>query len=163
MNKHPLMEHIKQSNLIEGVNSRKADKHSLEAWLWLEEQPKITHQNICGIHLRIMKGQMNTDDLGIYRRCNVQVGGRVAPHWEYVDALMDNVVYGLKTSKDPIAMHIQYEYVHPFPDGNGRTGRMLLWWHQIKLGQEPTLYKAKERWEYYELFGAPKGGPALMN
>ena len=162
-NEHPMLEHIKQSNLIEGVNSRKADRHSLEAWLWLEKQPEITHELIWQIHRLIMRGLMNPDEIGTYRRCNVQVGGRLCPHWEHVDALMENVIYGFKTSNDPVALHIQYELVHPFRDGNGRTGRMLMWWHQVKLGQKPTIYKASERWAYYELFGAPKGGPMLMD
>jgi len=157
-----MREHIKESNLIEGVDSRKSDGHSFAAWLWLTQQEELTHEVICGLHGMIMKGLLNPELRGVYRQDSREVGGRMTPHHDYVEGLMQNYLYDMKVSDDPTSMHVRYEYIHPFVDGNGRTGRMLLWWHQMKLGQEPTLYKASEREEYYKLFEGLGNGPSLM-
>lgn len=37
-------------------------------------------------------------------------------------------------------------------DGNGRTGRMLMWWQEIQQGKEPTLITFNNRREYYDWF-----------
>jgi len=148
-----MMEHIRESNLIEGVNSRKADQHSLEAWLWLIKQKKINHDVIFEIHNMAIKALIPQDYRGVYRRDSRQVGDRMCPHWEFVDALMLNVIYGLNNEEDPIKIHIRFEMCHPFVDGNGRIGRMLLWWHQKRLDKELILFRAEDKFEeYYPLF-----------
>lgn len=40
---------------------------------------------------------------------------------------------------DPFQAHCEYEHLHPFTDGNGRSGRALWTWHMIKTGQEHRL------------------------
>ena len=48
------------------------------------------------------------------------------------------------------ASHHMFEIVHPFIDGNGRTGRLLLNKILTELGAEPILVYFKDRFEYYD-------------
>jgi len=77
---------------------------------------------------------------GRWRDQQVWVGGTsygphlatyVAPHHEHVPALMQDLVeYAGRTDLPPLGLaaiaHAQFESIHPFPDGNGRTGRALI-------------------------------------
>ena len=50
------------------------------------------------------------------------------------------------------ASHIAYERIHPFIDGNGRTGRMFMNWQRLKAGLPILVIKEKEKQEYYKWF-----------
>ena len=67
----------------------------------------------------------------------VWIGGREAPPAsESLPALMgllDNINKGLVS---PLEAHKQYEYLHPFIDGNGRSGRAIWLWQQAKQGYD---------------------------
>ena len=58
-----------------------------------------------------------------YRRVNVRVGSSVKPAWENVPALMTEFLTA--PHMDPAEWFRQYEEIHPFRDGNGRTGAIL--------------------------------------
>ena len=79
---------------------------------------------------------------------NVRVGGYVAPPWEKVPTLMGQWLRE-HAYLDPFEAHCRFERIHPFVDGNGRTGRMLLWWQQVRAGDEPLLIEAVGRFAYY--------------
>jgi len=150
------MERIHESNLIEGIDDPKEDKQSMVAWKWLKRQKKIGHYEILKVQKMITINQTNlfSNERGYYRdlaKVNVTVGGHVPPNYNLVPCLMDNWVLDFQDSVEPMEMHIRFEKIHPFVDGNGRTGRMLLWYHENKLGITPTLIKSEERYEYYEL------------
>ncbi len=50
--------------------------------------------------------------------------------------------------------HIEFENIHPFVDGNGRTGRLLLIYEMISLGLLPVDIRYEERDRYYAALGA---------
>lgn len=81
----------------------------------------------------------------------VRVGNYVPPAPGLIAGLMDNWLLD-HWAHDAKTMHIRFERIHPFFDGNGRTGRMLMWWQEIKFGHVPTLILASERQEYYKWF-----------
>jgi Fic family protein len=146
-----MAEHIRQSNLIEGINDEAEDRRSMQAWLWLRAQEMISHQVIMDLQGMIVAGQ---DDLagrhkGAYRDVNVRVGSHVPPPWQLVPKLMAEWL-ALRSTRTAWESHCAFEDIHPFADGNGRTGRMLLWYEQVTWGNEaPRLIRADERQAYY--------------
>lgn len=148
-------DHIRQSNLIEGINSTKEDEQSWKAWEYLIAKDKLTNGNIKATQRLIVKNQkdLEPNQKGQYRdasQTNVFVGSYKPPDWGFVKPMMDDWIWIYPHMElNPWQMHVRFEKVHPFCDANGRTGRMLMWWMEVKLGQEPTLFKAENRQEYY--------------
>lgn len=99
----------------------------------------ITPKSILAMHWALL-GDQHADWAGRWRDAAVWIGGGaasphaanfVAPHHSRVPALMDDLAaFAQRTDIDPLAKaliaHAQFETVHPFPDGNGRTGRALV-------------------------------------
>lgn len=50
-------------------------------------------------------------------------------------------------------MHIQFERIHPFEDGNGRTGRLLLNYELLKNNLAPVVIPKEQRSDYFEMIG----------
>lgn len=89
---------------------------------------------------RALLGESEPDMVGRWRSQQVWIGGGarsphqaefVPPHHDRVPALMDDLVAFLKRVDLPVLVtaafaHAQFETIHPFPDGNGRTGRALI-------------------------------------
>lgn len=149
-------QHIHESNLIEGYDDPEIDEQSALAWDWLRRQKVITHEVIQELNRRVTAHQTDLDDMwrGTYRsrsRTRVIVGNTPGAEPVMVDHLMENWLLDFLTS-DPIQSHIQFERIHPFIDGNGRTGRMLMWWLQRKQNKKPTLLLQSDVENYYSWF-----------
>lgn len=151
-----MLQHIRESNLIEGFNSRTADDLGLVAWRELLACSRITNHSIWLIQ-RIIT--IHQDDLadrhrGHYRDIQIRIGDRLGTDPSLIAGMMGNWVMDMENYQklDPKEMHIRFEKIHPFADGNGRTGRMLMWWHEKKLKREPTLILDAEKEHYYKWF-----------
>lgn len=148
--------HLGQSNLIEGVKEPHEVLQSRLAWNLLREAPVLTDTLILNVHnlvmMHFLPGRMG--GRGSYRITNVEVGGRSCPHWRVVPDMVDSWLAKMQHWQEllPKQMHIEFEHIHPFIDGNGRTGRLLMWWHEIRLGQEPTVIEYADRFSYYDWF-----------
>ena len=89
-----------------------------------------------------------TDDAGRYRSGGVGVFGEsgfvhMAPPPQRVPELMGDLFAWLKESKDHLLIrscvfHYEFEFIHPFSDGNGRTGRL---WQSLILGRLNPLFE----------------------
>jgi len=153
--KYNIKQHIHESNLIENIDSSYEDNQSFKAWLFLKDIPFLTKDVLKELHRLVTVRNLEPEYQGKLRnelRINVSVGGRIAPQWFLVEHLVSNWLLDYE-SLEPIEAHIRYEKIHPWVDGNGRTGRLLLWYHERKLGREPTLFFDKDKYEkYYPLF-----------
>lgn len=152
MNQDEALKYIHQSNLIEGIDSSKEDKQSLVAWNFLKKQSGIAPATLFTLHRLITQNQLAKHEAGYYRDVNVTVGNRLCPSPHLVPHLMNNYLLDFSKLLDPIEMHVRYEKIHPWVDGNGRSGRMLLWWHELKLGKKPTIILNNKKQEYYKWF-----------
>jgi Fic family protein len=152
---------IRESNLIEGVDDAKEDERSKRAWEWFLTQD-LNETSVLRLHDKIMQKKLPHRDRGVWRNCDVMIGIRTCPAWRAVPNLMlswfvtAHVPHFDMTEVDIQILHIEFERIHPFVDGNGRTGRMVMNYQRVKLGLEPLLIKANERQAYYKWF---EGGP----
>jgi Fic family protein len=156
-----MKDHIHESNLIEGYDNPTFDEALQEAWEMLYHTnymaPSLDKLLICQIHEIATGAQedLSNDDRGNYRQCTVMVGGRICPRPYVMIELMHNWLLDMEhhwETLSPKKMHVRFEKIHPFIDGNGRVGRLLMWWHEMKLGLKPTLILNSEKHEYYKWF-----------
>lgn len=149
---------IGESNGIEDIFDPAEVEQSLQAWHELCARAfdfggRLANGIICHTQKIIT---LNQDDLfptqrGYYRslsKVNVIVGNYRPPMAYMVDGLMNKWLLDYE-KLGPWEAHVRFEKIHPFVDGNGRTGRMLMWWQEQELGQEPTVIVAAERQAYY--------------
>lgn len=89
-----------------------------------------------------------TDDAGHFRRSGVGVFSdtglvHMAPPPQRVAGLMEDLFEWLRSSEDHLLIrscvfHYEFEFIHPFSDGNGRTGRL---WQSLILGRLHPLFE----------------------
>lgn len=159
-----MLNYIHESNLIEGIDNSDFDKQGLLAWDFLKTCKKVNISTICKVQKinTLLQKDLQPHQRGYTRsmsKVNVFIGGESAPSWWLVDDMLGNWIIDMEENMleiTPKEMHIRFEHIHPFVDGNGRTGRMLMWWHEIKLGKKPTIILNKNKQDYYEWFEGGK-------
>lgn len=164
--KFDVVRYIRGSNAIEGIYDEKEVTQSLHAWEYLMGiGDELTHKDICNVQKIITLNQTNLqpNQRGYYRnvsQTNVSVGGRNAPDYSYVEDLMQKWLADVP-KMTPLIGHVRFESIHPFVDGNGRTGRMLYWLVCVINGvtpkyygidRDPELSEQQNREWYYRLF-----------
>ena len=108
---------------------------------------------------KIMTGGL-LDDAGSFRSVNVAVGSHLAPPHAQVSKLMQDLFEWLARSDEHLLIkscvfHYEFEFIHPFRDGNGRIGRLwqsvILIAHNPLFGILPTESIVRDHQEaYYE-------------
>lgn len=99
------------------------------------------------------------EDRGVYRRVPVHImGAQHEPVQPYlIKPKMEQLLYDFAASTEHIVtklarFHIEFEGIHPFIDGNGRTGRLLVNLELMKSGLPPIDIKFTDRIAYYNAF-----------
>ena len=123
----------------------------------VSENVEISEKVIKDIHYLVLADKK--EDRGIYRRVPVRImGANHEPIQPYlIIPKMEELLEQYKNSKEDIVtklarFHIEFEGIHPFIDGNGRTGRLLINLELMKEGYPPIDIKFTDRLKYYEAF-----------
>lgn len=126
-----LEQFVTESNRIEGMHEvlpreikahetflalEHPDVRDLEAFVWTINPPPLPHE------LRRNEGM------------NVRVGNHIAPAGgpEIYRALVRLLMDATFKAQHPYKIHCRYETLHPFMDGNGRSGRVLWAWQMLR-------------------------------
>ena len=146
----PLKDHM------EAIGHREAFQYVQE--LVTEDRP-LSEQVIKDIHYLVLSDKK--DDRGVYRRVPVRImGASNEPAQPYmIRPLMEQLLEEYANSQENIVtkmaqFHLAFESIHPFIDGNGRTGRLLVNLELMKAGYPPIDIKFTDRLAYYQAFDA---------
>lgn len=136
-----------------------------DAFLYVQDiatkEVNLTESVIKNIHSLVLMNR--PEDKGVYRRIPVRIMGAytepVQPYMiepKMTELLENNVARENKMSIiERIALfHLEFEGIHPFIDGNGRTGRLILNLDLIRNGYPSINVKFTDRKRYYDAFDA---------
>lgn len=148
IDKKPLKDHL------EAVGHR-------DAFLYVQDLVKdkvpFSEHIMKQIHTLVLMD--SPEDRGVYRRIPVRIMGAFhePPQPFMVPELMGIFIKEIENNKlHPIEgaslFHLKFEGIHPFVDGNGRTGRLILNLFLMQNGYPPINVKFTDRKRYYEAF-----------
>ena len=112
---------------------RHIEKHARKA--------RIQHDDVLRLHKIMAEKVMDQGTAGKYRSVSVRVGNYVPPLATEVSGLMFELLDWWNTASNDLSpvlssaiLHYRFEAIHPFADGNGRTGRALALWELYRRG-----------------------------
>jgi Fic family protein len=114
----------------------------------------ITEAFISQVHLRLMNGILS--DAGFYRNHQVRIARSrtVTANYASVPQKMARLIPELNRTNGPLLaqmarVHAAFEQIHPFADGNGRVGRLLLVVLALRRGIVPPIIQKDRKQVYY--------------
>jgi len=135
------------------------------------KEQELTLDVILSLH-KILISNIKDDIAGRFRQNNeyVRVGSHIAPKPQEVIPRLERALAGYNATnhenvvKRIARLHLEFEYTHPFCDGNGRIGRVINNYLLIREGFVPINIKFIDRTKYYDAFKEfnEKGKTAIM-
>lgn len=123
------------------------------------KETELSKELILLIH-QMLIGSIDDRVAGRFRQNGeyVRVGTHIAPAPEQVERLIDGLLLDYSSDHtlyfvDKIAkFHLEFERIHPFCDGNGRIGRVIMNFQLLRFGFPRLIIRNKEKTQYYEAF-----------
>jgi Fic family protein len=124
----------------------------------LDGKKELTEQDILEFHHLVLKG-IDDQYAGRYRDVQVMIRGAIhnPPSSGKVPIMMRELVNYMGTNLGKLSsvdlsaiMHLEFETIHPFVDGNGRVGRIINNFLLLSAGYPPIIIKINERKKYFE-------------
>jgi Fic family protein len=146
--------HIREH--LEVIGHKNAFEYIMEL---ADSDSLLTERAIREIHSLVLMNDVKNS--GVYRSVDVAIMGATRtppPHYlvrEQVEQLMsayDELKQERYIIEAVAEFHLLFENIHPFVDGNGRTGRLVLNLELIKAGFLPINIKFTDRNKYYDCF-----------
>ncbi|HEY3761933.1 MAG TPA: Fic family protein [Verrucomicrobiae bacterium] len=119
---------------------------------------RLAHEDIFQLHKIIASGGvMDQGTAGRYRTISVRVGRFVPPPANEVSGLMFELLEWwnkeaphLSPALTSAIIHYRFESIHPFADGNGRTGRTLALWELYRRGFDTHHIFSVDEWYWQD-------------
>jgi Fic family protein len=116
----------------------------------------LTKENILLLY-KMLIGGINDDIAGRFRAEHeyVRVGTHIAPAPEHIERLLDDLLTYYESSHDEYFLdrisrfHLEFERIHPFVDGNGRIGRVLINLQLMPHGYPSVIIRNKGKRDFY--------------
>lgn len=149
------IEFLKESNNIEDEWDDDSLAQALYAWNYITSEKELTPSVVLKTHKILMLHHLGPQYKGKFRDIPIWIGGREVDNAPNLPDLIaqwcENIKFS-KTEEQIKADHVKYEGIHPFVDGNGRTGRIFMNWQRVKNGLPILVVKESEKWQYYNWF-----------
>ena len=136
-----------------------------DAFLYIEDIAKkdvpLNESVIKSIHSLVLMNQ--PEDRGVYRKIPVRIMGAftepvqpylIEPKITELLAVNEERKEAMNVVERIARFHLEFEGIHPFIDGNGRTGRLIMNLDLIREGYPPINVKFTDRRKYYDAFDA---------
>ena len=123
------------------------------------EEGELDEELILLLH-RMLIGGIDDGIAGRFRGRGeyVRVGAHIAPAPEHVERMMENVLLTYSSDLDSYFLdkiarfHLDFETIHPFCDGNGRIGRVIINFQLLRLGLPRLIVRNSDKERYYRAF-----------
>lgn len=144
---------VNVDDIVETVNHFRCIDYIID-----QAEEKLTERFIKRLHLLIKTGTSDSRKdwfaVGDYKRLPNEVGGQeTCPpeevHQQMTALLNDYHHIVKKTLKDIIGFHVQFERIHPFQDGNGRVGRLIMFKECLSNRIVPFIISDELKMFYY--------------
>ena len=144
---------VKVDDVVEAANHFRCIDYIID-----NANRKITENMIKKLHFILKNGTSDSLEdwfaVGEYKRLPNEVGGLATTAPEDVPKTMKKMLKKYHSRKildlhDLLAFHYEFECIHPFQDGNGRVGRLILFKECLRLGITPFIIDDDLRLFYY--------------